>query len=95
MSSGTSPSSIGVEATHRPSRQWLNSTLRCPGCRVILNVAPRPRASGIFRRVGPTPQLWLFDDVVSRVVASPSRPPGRPWLLPRCGQPEHAARWYV
>jgi hypothetical protein len=54
ISSGTSPSSIGVEATHLPSLQWLNTTLRCPGCRVTLSVAPRPRASGTFRRVGPT-----------------------------------------
>lgn len=69
---GTSASSIGVEAMHLPSRQWLKTTRRWPGCRVILSVAPRPRASGMLRRVGPTPRLWTLDGVVSRLV-----PPGR------------------
>jgi len=55
---------------HLPSLQWLNTTLRCPGCRVTLSVDPRPRASGMFRRVGPTPQLWTFCGVVSRVLAA-------------------------
>ena len=31
ISPGTSASSIGVEAMHLPSLQWLNTTLRCPG----------------------------------------------------------------
>jgi hypothetical protein len=80
ISPGTSASSIGVEAIHLPSLQWLNTTLRCPGCRVTLSVDPRPRASGIFRRVGPTPQLWTFYGVVSRFLAAPGL---RAWGAPR------------
>jgi hypothetical protein len=81
ISPGTSASSMDVEAVHLPSVQWLNTTLRCPGCRVTLSVDPRPRASGMFRRVGPTPQSWTLYGLMSRVLAA--RPPREPWSSPR------------
>jgi hypothetical protein len=40
ISADTSLSSIGVDATQIPSRQWLNTTFRWSGCLVTLNIAP-------------------------------------------------------
>ena len=54
---GTSVNSTGVEATHTPSRQWLSTIFRCSGCLVTRSVAPRPRASGMLRRLGCMPRV--------------------------------------
>jgi len=81
---GTSLSSIGVDATHRPSRQWLTTIFRCSECLVTLSDAPRPRASGMVSRFGSIHRLWTDAESVSRGGGA-SLPRGRrhPGVLPQ------------
>lgn len=67
MRVGSSPSSMGVDATQMCPRQWLTTTLCCSGCLVTRRTAPPPRTSGMVRLLCRIAQLSAQSESVSSV----------------------------